>query len=68
MQRFILTTISFLMIIATINIVITKKLPQGKYGSWIEVGNLAYLIGIIFISISLYILYLLFFDKNKDKT
>jgi len=63
MNNLLYKIIAFLLLIAGVNIIVTKRLPQGKYGAWIEIGNYSYFLGILFILYGIYILYSIY--KNK---
>ena len=60
MNNIIQGVVGFLLLVAGINTIITKKLPQGKYGAWIEIGNFSYFLGITFMAIGIFMVYLLY--------
>jgi len=65
MDNLLYKIIAFLLLIVGVNIIITKRLPQGKYGAWIEIGNYSYFLGALFILYGIYIL--LSIHRNRKK-
>ena len=55
---------SLLFVVAGFNVILTQKLPQGKYGAWVNVGNYSYSIGVVFIVFGIVIFY---FSTEKGR-
>ena len=50
---------ALLLIVAGIHTLITQKIPQGKYGAWVNIGSYAYIVGAIMLAVGLLALYAL---------
>jgi len=66
-NKFLNTIVAMLMLLVGMKIIYTKTLQQGNAGMGGEevfIGNIAYIIGSIFILVGLYALYIIFRSKG----